>query len=199
MLRNLPGMQLCSSNYTKVLLEWVDPENLPEYLGGTSKATLLDDAGPWQDPKIMAEVSSSFHMEELLKVALRTVLKCFPLVGLVRKCMLPPFQTFDTSHTAMIWDCRKVLNACQSLKASQACVRLISFLHAGGGYAETPAKGHLGGRGGRQVHQVRYFKAPSSLHATQSEGNLHRSKFSVAGSLPSPVLQLFPIRHLKDS
>jgi len=50
-------MQLCSSNYTKVLLEWVDPENLPEYLGGTSKATLLDDAGPWQDSKIMAEVS----------------------------------------------------------------------------------------------------------------------------------------------
>lgn len=51
------GVQLCSSNYTKVLLQWVDAENLPEYLGGTSKATLLDDAGPWQDPKIMGEVS----------------------------------------------------------------------------------------------------------------------------------------------
>lgn len=39
-----------------MLLKWVDPENLPEYLGGTSKATLLDDAGPWQDPKILAQV-----------------------------------------------------------------------------------------------------------------------------------------------
>ena len=52
-----PGVQVCPSNYTKVLLQWIEPENLPEYLGGTSKATLLDDAGPWQDPKIMAEVS----------------------------------------------------------------------------------------------------------------------------------------------
>ena len=49
-------MQMCPTNYTKVLLQWIDPENLPEYLGGTSKATLLDDAGPWQDPKLIAEV-----------------------------------------------------------------------------------------------------------------------------------------------
>ncbi len=39
------------------LLKWVDAESLPEYLGGTSKATLLDDAGPWQDPKILAQVT----------------------------------------------------------------------------------------------------------------------------------------------
>ena len=51
------GVQMCPTNYTKVLLQWIEPENLPEYLGGTSKATLLDDAGPWQDPKIVAEVS----------------------------------------------------------------------------------------------------------------------------------------------
>ncbi len=50
-------VQVCPTNYTKVLLQWIEPENLPEYLGGTSKATLLDDAGPWQDPKIIAEVS----------------------------------------------------------------------------------------------------------------------------------------------
>ena len=47
---------MCPTNYSKVLLQWIEPENLPEYLGGTSKATLLDDAGPWQDPKIVAEV-----------------------------------------------------------------------------------------------------------------------------------------------
>ena len=51
------GAQMCPTNYAKVLLQWIEPENLPEYLGGTSKATLLDDAGPWQDPKIVAEVS----------------------------------------------------------------------------------------------------------------------------------------------
>ncbi len=53
----LSGVQMCPTNYTKVLLQWIEPENLPEYLGGTSKATLLDDAGPWQDPKIIAEAS----------------------------------------------------------------------------------------------------------------------------------------------
>ena len=36
----------------------MDKANLPEYLGGTSRATLLDDAGPWQDPKIVAEINS---------------------------------------------------------------------------------------------------------------------------------------------
>ena len=46
---------MCPKDYTKALLEWVDPESLPEYLGGTSKATLLDDAGPWQDPKILSQ------------------------------------------------------------------------------------------------------------------------------------------------
>lgn len=49
-------LQVCPKDYTKALLQWVDPENLPEYLGGTSKATLLDDAGPWQDPAIIAKV-----------------------------------------------------------------------------------------------------------------------------------------------
>ena len=44
------AVQVCPRDYTSVLLQWVDPESLPEYLGGTSKATLLDDAGPWQVP-----------------------------------------------------------------------------------------------------------------------------------------------------
>ena len=57
-------MQVLSTNYTKVLAQWVEPENLPEYLGGTSKATLLDDAGPWQDPKIIAEVCTTVLIAE---------------------------------------------------------------------------------------------------------------------------------------
>ena len=38
------------------LLKYIDPENLPRYLGGTSDATLIDDAGPWNDPQIRAEI-----------------------------------------------------------------------------------------------------------------------------------------------
>ena len=38
------------------LLKWVDPENIPRYLGGTSDATLIDDAGPWNDPQLRAEI-----------------------------------------------------------------------------------------------------------------------------------------------
>ncbi|CAK0783609.1 hypothetical protein CVIRNUC_006808 [Coccomyxa viridis] len=51
-------IEMCPTNYSKVLLQWIEPENLPEYLGGTSKATLLDDAGPWQDSKVVAEVEA---------------------------------------------------------------------------------------------------------------------------------------------
>lgn len=50
--------QVLSRDYQKGLLEWIDPANLPDYLGGTSRATLLDDAGPWQDPGIVAEIEA---------------------------------------------------------------------------------------------------------------------------------------------
>lgn len=59
MCPNLHGVnpaQICKTDYVPALLKWVDAESLPEYLGGTSKATLLDDAGPWQDPKVLAQV-----------------------------------------------------------------------------------------------------------------------------------------------
>ncbi len=44
------------------LLHWVEKENLPEYLGGTSKATLLDDVGPWQDPRLIAEIKAEWAL-----------------------------------------------------------------------------------------------------------------------------------------
>ena len=47
-----PSVQICGKNYTPELLKHVDPENLPEYLGGTSKATLLDDCGPWNNDAV---------------------------------------------------------------------------------------------------------------------------------------------------
>ena len=47
---------MCPRDYTPALLRWVDKENLPTFLGGTSNATLLDDAGPWNNRDIIAEV-----------------------------------------------------------------------------------------------------------------------------------------------
>jgi hypothetical protein len=35
---------------------WIDEDNLLEYLGGTSKGTLLDDIGPWSDPSVLAKL-----------------------------------------------------------------------------------------------------------------------------------------------
>ena len=47
---------MAGANYLPQLLHWVERDNLPDYLGGASTATLIDDAGPWQDPVLMAEV-----------------------------------------------------------------------------------------------------------------------------------------------
>jgi hypothetical protein len=46
--RTQAKVEVCSSKFAPNLLRWVSPENLPEYLGGVSTATLLDDSGPWQ-------------------------------------------------------------------------------------------------------------------------------------------------------
>jgi len=54
-------MQLVGTNYQATLLKHVDRENLPEYLGGTSKATLLDDVGPWQEQAIIDEIDADLR------------------------------------------------------------------------------------------------------------------------------------------
>ena len=51
-------MQLLGTNYQPTLLKHVERENLPEYLGGGSKATLLDDVGPWQDQAIIDQIDA---------------------------------------------------------------------------------------------------------------------------------------------
>lgn len=68
-------MQICQSNYTKDLLEWIEPDNLPDWLGGRSKGTLLDDVGPWSDPEVLR------RMEGQLSVAAK---------ALKRMSTLPP-------------------------------------------------------------------------------------------------------------
>lgn len=46
--RTQAKVEVCPAKFAPALLRWVAPENLPEYLGGESTATLLDDSGPWQ-------------------------------------------------------------------------------------------------------------------------------------------------------
>ena len=50
------SLQVCPKDFLPSLLRYIDPENIPRYLGGTSDATLIDDAGPWNDPQIRAEI-----------------------------------------------------------------------------------------------------------------------------------------------
>lgn len=39
------------------LLQWIDIENIPEYLGGQSHGTLIDDLGPWKNPELLKQLS----------------------------------------------------------------------------------------------------------------------------------------------
>ncbi len=52
----LHWLQICSRDYVPELKLWIDDENLLEYLGGSSKGTLLDDIGPWSDPATVAKL-----------------------------------------------------------------------------------------------------------------------------------------------
>ncbi len=53
-----PRAQVCPKDYLPALLKWIDEDNLPTYLGGKSKATLLDDSGPWNDPALVAQIEA---------------------------------------------------------------------------------------------------------------------------------------------
>lgn len=92
----------------KVLLRYVDIDNIPEYLGGAlrlrcvvfqllgirvrltvlahrftgkSKGSLIDDEGPWKDPTILALVEAGTHLNTLFKHGLLWPLKfpCAPV------------------------------------------------------------------------------------------------------------------------
>ncbi len=38
------------------LSKWVEVESIPEFLGGRSHGTLIDDVGPWSDPEVLDKV-----------------------------------------------------------------------------------------------------------------------------------------------
>ena len=46
-------MQLHGSDYKEYLTEYIDEDQLPEFLGGTCQAQLIDNYGPWNDYEIV--------------------------------------------------------------------------------------------------------------------------------------------------
>ena len=60
-------VQICGYDYSKDLLQWIEPDNLPEWLGGRSKGTLLDDCGPWSDPDVLRRLEGSAVAAKALK------------------------------------------------------------------------------------------------------------------------------------
>eukprot|EP01026_Neomeris_dumetosa_P016848 TRINITY_DN16432_c0_g1_i1.p1 TRINITY_DN16432_c0_g1~~TRINITY_DN16432_c0_g1_i1.p1 ORF type:complete len:492 (+),score=55.57 TRINITY_DN16432_c0_g1_i1:112-1587(+) len=61
-------IELNGKNYLPSLLEYVDVDSIPQYLGGTSNYTLVDDVGPWNDP--MFKKMDSVVREELVPMML---------------------------------------------------------------------------------------------------------------------------------
>ncbi|KAL3132182.1 hypothetical protein ABBQ32_008786 [Trebouxia sp. C0010 RCD-2024] len=63
-VRTRAKVEVCPKDFLPSLLKYIDPENLPRYLGGTSDATLIDDAGPWNDPQIRAEIEEDIALRD---------------------------------------------------------------------------------------------------------------------------------------
>ncbi|EFN52314.1 hypothetical protein CHLNCDRAFT_26961, partial [Chlorella variabilis] len=61
-VRTQAKIEVAPSDYMKLLLRYIDVENIPEYLGGAwalpLKGSLIDDVGPWKDPVILAQVEA---------------------------------------------------------------------------------------------------------------------------------------------
>ena len=55
------SLQLHGTSYQSAILKYIDKDNVPEYLGGNSKATLLDDVGPWKDKKLIEEIDADYR------------------------------------------------------------------------------------------------------------------------------------------
>lgn len=54
--RTQAKIEVCPADYMKVLIKWIDIENIPSYLGGKSNGSLIDDIGPWNDETIIQEI-----------------------------------------------------------------------------------------------------------------------------------------------
>ena len=68
-----------------MLLRYIDKQNLPEYLGGTSKATLLDDAGPWNDSRLIDAIDADLRRVPMsLMIPIFTMTSCIIAGAIVK-------------------------------------------------------------------------------------------------------------------
>mmetsp|Transcript_38738 Transcript_38738/g.86147 ORF Transcript_38738/g.86147 Transcript_38738/m.86147 type:complete len:516 (+) Transcript_38738:123-1670(+) len=61
--RTQSKIEILGSNYIDAVRKWVDNENIPDWLGGASSGSLLDDVGPWSDPELVK--SLGLNIDEL--------------------------------------------------------------------------------------------------------------------------------------
>ncbi|MEW5299737.1 MAG: hypothetical protein WDW36_002722 [Sanguina aurantia] len=54
--RTQSKIEILGPNYKEGLLRWIDEENIPEWMGGSSKGGLVDDVGPWSDPEVLSRL-----------------------------------------------------------------------------------------------------------------------------------------------
>ncbi|GIL46910.1 hypothetical protein Vafri_3772 [Volvox africanus] len=55
-IRTQQKIEILGPNYMDALLKHMEIDAIPEFLGGQSKGTLLDDVGPWNDAELMARL-----------------------------------------------------------------------------------------------------------------------------------------------
>lgn len=63
-VRTQSKIEVAPTNYMPVILKYADEECIPEYLGGKSKASLLDDVGPWNDVRIVSEIDTDIAQRD---------------------------------------------------------------------------------------------------------------------------------------
>jgi len=51
-------IEVCPRDFLPSLRKWINEEDIPEYLGGRSKGTLIDDVGPWRSPELVKEMET---------------------------------------------------------------------------------------------------------------------------------------------
>lgn len=59
-VRTQKKIEVAPTDFLPVVLKYADAECIPEYLGGKSKASLLDDIGPWNDENLIAEIDGDY-------------------------------------------------------------------------------------------------------------------------------------------
>ncbi|KAJ1416010.1 CRAL/TRIO, N-terminal domain [Sesbania bispinosa] len=69
-VRTVAKIQVLGSNYLSVLLEAIDPSNLPTFLGGDCTCSeyggcLMSDEGPWKNPELLEMIQAISSREEI--------------------------------------------------------------------------------------------------------------------------------------